>query len=67
MNMNFKQAVDSYFSEHRVYGRPHATEQPSRHHSVKNNRGWHLSNVNGYLGSINKRGDYFIVKSRENK
>ena len=62
MNMNFKQAVTNYFGH--VHGVP---QQPSRHHSVMNNRGWHLSNVNGYLGSINKRGEYFIVKSRKNK
>lgn len=39
-------------------------QQPSQWKSKKNNRGWHLYNARGYLGSINKHGEHFIVKSR---
>ena len=70
MNMTFTEAVDKYFSDREANSAAYAScsiNQPSRHHSVRNNRGWHLSNSNGYLGSINKRGEYFIVKSREKK
>jgi hypothetical protein len=67
--MNYTSAVDKYFSNRRdkLCCKLNMIPQPSRHHSVMNNRGWHLSNSNGYLGSINKRGEYFIVKSREDK
>ena len=69
MKMTFDQAVDKYFSDREANCIAYCGSilQPSRHHSVHNNRGWHLSNSNGYLGSINKRGEYFIVKSREDK
>jgi hypothetical protein len=67
MNMTFQQAVDKYFSDREANSAAYTGSilQPVRHRSVMNNRGWHLSNSSGYLGSINKRGEYFIVKSRE--
>lgn len=67
MKMTFDQAVDKYFSDRAANSAAYTGSilQPSRYRSVRNNRGWHLSNSNGYLGSINKRGEYFIVKSRE--
>ena len=81
--MNYEDALDYYIdwnpahqnehgqniygAEWRKTGKAEGVIMPSRFHSKENNRGWHFYNVNGYLGSINKRGEYFIVKSREDK
>lgn len=67
--MNYTSAVDKYLRDREANFIAYTGSilHPIRHHSVMNNRGWHLSNGNGYLGSINKRGEYFIVKSREDK
>ncbi|MGI9460569.1 MAG: hypothetical protein ACR2NF_11265 [Pirellulales bacterium] len=61
--MSFEESA-AYFSEHLGWS---MIQQPSKNLSERNRFGWHLYNVNGYLGSIDKNGCLFNVKARENK
>jgi len=61
--MSFEEAVD-HFCEHLGWS---MINQPSKGLSERNRFGWHLYNVGGYLGSIDKNGCLFNVKGRESK
>ena len=60
--MSYQKAVEKWYEYHsQSRGVP---SQPSQWASEQNRRGWHLYNSNGYLGSVNRDGEVFFVKSR---
>jgi len=60
--MSFLTAIEKLHEYQVISGA--VQQQPSQWRSKQNRRGWHLYNSNGYLGSVNRDGEVFFVKSR---